>query len=566
VLAQITGKPEPGLGAAEVASLLRELGHRIELSGGSPYKARAYQRAAESLGALTEPLGRLITQGRLREIPGVGAAIEDKIIAFQRTGTHSTLERLREEVPASALELLTIPGLTAQKARKIVYELGIRSLDELEAACRGGELGQIRGLGPALQRSIMHGLEVRREARGGRLIHHASELLAATAANLARSDPDLDRISPAGDVRRGCELPHKLALVARTSSVGEIKTSPVTGEVELTAADPQRYGVALLLATGSEAHVKQLQAVAEGKGLSLGRDGLKRGGKLVSCPEEGDVYAALGLPFIPPELREGADEIMLAQGHLLPELIEAGDIKGVLHCHTDRSDGVNTLAEMAEAAHERGYSYFGVADHSKSAFYAGGLSVEEIEAQHAEVARLNRRWRGKFRILKGIESDILVDGALDYPDDVLSRFDFVVASVHSRFQLDEATQTERLLRAVSHKRTTILGHMTGRMLLRREGYEIDIDRVLRACAEYGVAVEINGNPRRLDLDWRWHRRALEVGCTLSINPDAHSIAELDLMRWGLTMARKGGVPKHRVLNCMDRDTITTFLKARKVRS
>jgi DNA polymerase (family 10) len=353
--------------------------------------------------------------------------------------------------------------------------------------------------------------------------------------------------------------------VAQRSAVGVIKTAPLTNDVELTVADAPRYGVALLLATGCDAHVEQLKALAARKGFALGREGLTRRGKLVPCPEERDVYAALRLPLIPPELREGSDEIALAEEDRLPRLVEAADIRGVLHCHTDRSDGVNTLEEMAVAARERGSGYFGVADHSQSAGYAGGLSLDEIEAQHVEVARLNRRWRGKFRVLKGIESDILADGSLDYPDDVLSRFDFVVASIHSRFRLDAATQTERMLRAVSHKRTTILGHMTGRMLLRREGYEIDIDRVLRACAEHGVAVEINANPHRLDLDWRWHRRAMELGCMLSINPDAHSIAELDLMRWGLMMARKGSVPKERVLNCMDRDEIAAFLKTRKAR-
>jgi DNA polymerase (family 10) len=247
----------------------------------------------------------------------------------------------------------------------------------------------------------------------------------------------------------------------------------------------------------------------------------------------------------------------------LPHLVEAGDLRGVLHCHTTASDGGNTLEEMAEAARGRGYGYFGVADHSQSAGYAGGLSLEAIAAQHAEADRLNRRWRGKFRILKGIESDILVDGSLDYPDEILETFDFVVASVHSRFRLDAEAQTARILEAVANPYTTVLGHMTGRLLLRREGYEIDVERVLQACAEHGVAVEINANPHRLDLDWRWHRRALELGCTLSINPDAHSIAELDLTRWGLAVARKGGVPKERVLNAMDLNAMQGFLKARR---
>jgi DNA polymerase (family 10) len=553
-------KNDQGLDAAAVAGLLRELGQRLELTADSPFKAKDYYRAAESLGALTEPLGDVIRRGRLREVPGVGPAIAEKIVAIHETGTHRMLERLRSEVPSSALELLTIPGLSTAKVRQIVKEHGIQDIGELEKACRADKLAGIRGFGPALQRKILDGIEMRRRGGGQRLIHHAEALLSATAANLARSHPDLEQITPAGDFRRGCELVHHLALVARVKGLGDIRTASANKHVELTVADEPRYGVALLLATGSAAHVEALRALAQRKRLSLGTNGLKRGKNLIPCPTEEDVYAALGLPFIPPELREGADEVALAMEGRLPSLVEAGDIRGILHCHTDRSDGVNTLEEMAEATRERGYAYFGVADHSRSAGYAGGLSVEEIEAQHAEIDRLNRRWRGKFRILKGIESDILPDGSLDYPDEVLSRFDFVVASVHSRFRMSRAEQTERILRAVSNPHTTILGHMTGRMLLRREGYELDIDRVLQACAEHGVAVEINANPHRLDLDWRWHRRALELGCMFSINPDAHSIAELDLMRWGIAMARKGGVPRERVLNCMEAARTIRFMK------
>jgi DNA polymerase (family X) len=239
--------------------------------------------------------------------------------------------------------------------------------------------------------------------------------------------------------------------------------------------------------------------------------------------------------------------------------VELADIRGVLHAHTDQSDGANTLEEMAQAARKRGYDYFGVADHSKSAHYAGGLSLEQIQQQHAEIDQLNAGLEGSFRIFKGIESDILADGSLDYPDDVLRQFDFVVGSIHGQFRMDRAAQTERLLRAVGNPFTTILGHMTGRQLLRRSGYDVDVERVLKACADHGVAVEINANPWRLDLDWRWHQRALELGCIFSINPDAHSIAELDLMRWGLAMARKGGISADRVLNAFDLPSFSQWL-------
>jgi DNA polymerase (family 10) len=245
---------------------------------------------------------------------------------------------------------------------------------------------------------------------------------------------------------------------------------------------------------------------------------LHRARKVIARTEE-EIYAALGLAFIEPELREGKDEIALAVEQDLPKLVTDKDLRGILHAHTDRSDGVDTLEVMAEATRARGYHYFGVADHSKSAHYAGGLSVDEIDAQHAEIDRLNKRYGKSFRILKGIESDILADGALDYPDEVLARFDFVVASVHGRFKLDRKTQTQRVIRAVENPFTTILGHMTGRQLLRRPGYEVDIEAILAACPQHGVAVEINANPWRLALDWRWHRRALAFGCMMSINPD-----------------------------------------------
>ena len=297
--------------------------------------------------------------------------------------------------------------------------------------------------------------------------------------------------------------------------------------------------------------------------MSLDAEGLRRGGKVIAAGTEEEIYEALGLAFIEPELREGRGEIALAKKNRLPHLVRYEDIRGILHAHTNASDGVHTLKQMAEATRKRGFSYFGVADHSKSAHYAGGLTVEQIAAQHEAIEELNARYDPGFRIFKGIESDILADGSLDYPDEILSHFDFVVASVHSQFRKDRAAQTDRILRAVANPHTTILGHMTGRQLLRRPGYEVDVERILAACAEYGVAVEINANPWRLDLDWRWHQKAIEIGCWFSVNPDAHSTAEIDLIKWGVAMARKGGVPKDRVLNALDVTGFSAHLEARK---
>jgi DNA polymerase (family X) len=551
----------PELDTPQVINLLREFGQRVALRGGNPYRAKAYARAAESLGTLTVPLAEVIRHGRLRELPGVGEAIAEIVTRLHCTGTHPGLESMRKDIPAGVLELLAIPGLRPEKVLKLYKELGIASLADIEVAAKGDRLKGIKGLGPALQAKILQGIATARQGEGRRHMHRAALLLESAEARLRQAHPELKRVTPAGDFRRGCELVSDLSLVVEAAAAddGTIGSGTHLG-IHLT--DPAHYGITLLRATGSASHLEQLEGLAVRKGLTLDAIGLHRGRKVVARAE-GEIYEALGLPFIEPELREGSDEIALAMKHALPKLVTDQDVRGILHAHTDRSDGVDTLEVMAEATRGRGYQYFGVADHSKSAHYAGGLTVEEVEAQHAEIDNLNKRFGKSFRILKGIESDILADGSLDYPDEVLARFDFVVASVHGRFKLDRKTQTERIIRAVENPFTTILGHMTGRQLLRRPGYEVDVEAILAACAEHGVAVEINANPWRLDLDWRWHRRALALGCMMSINPDAHSTDELDLTHWGVEMARKGGVPAERVLNVLPLPDLLQHLKRRK---
>ena len=287
----------------------------------------------------------------------------------------------------------------------------------------------------------------------------------------------------------------------------------------------------------------------------------------MAAGSESEIYDELGLQYIEPELREGLDEIEQAAAHKIPALVVAEDLRGVLHAHTIASDGVDTLEAMAQASLAQGYQYIGITDHSKTAHYAGGLTVEEIEQQHTEIDRLNQTFGDRFHIFKGIESDILPDGSLDYPDEVLRRFDFIIGSIHGQFRLDRQVQTERLVRAASNPLVTVIGHMTGRQLLRRPGYDLDIERVLAACAEHGVAVEVNGNPWRLDLDWRWLRHGLELGCSFSINPDAHSTGEIaSSTRWGLAIARKSGMPADRVINAFDRAAFGQFLHRRKERA
>jgi DNA polymerase (family X) len=548
------------LNSNEIANLLREFGRRAMLYGGNPYRAKAFIRAAERVALLPKSIDDMITQNRLQEIPGVGEAIAAVITELARTGTTPSLERMRGDVPATVLEMLSLPGLRPEKVMKLHKKLGINTLAELEAAAKQDRLRTAKGFGQALQRKILAALEARQDLNSSRHLHKAEELLEAARATLNKSELGLKNLQIAGDFRRGSELVNDLALVAEKPAS---RTSRLRfGDLTVHVAKRSRLGGALLFATGSEAHLKQLRKLAAKKGYELEPDGLYRDGRLVAARSEEDIYQALGLEFIEPELREGREEIRLSQRGRLPKLIKNDDIKGILHAHTDGSDGVHTLRQMAEAARKRGYTYFGVADHSKSAHYAGGLNLDEIQVQHAEIDELNREYGDDFRIFKGIESDILPDGCLDYPEEVLKKFDFVVASVHGQFRKDRAAQTERILNAVANPYTTILGHMTGRQLLRRPGYEVDVERILGACAEHGVAVEINANPWRLDLDWRWHQAALKRGCMFSINPDAHSTKEIDLVKWGVVMARKGGVPAERVINTLDLPSFRAYLEAR----
>src|SRR4051812_3211934 len=360
-------------------------------------------------------------------------------------------------------------------------------------------------------------MEPGRTPKPPRHIHRAAALLDAAKKNLARSDLTLTRISEAGDFRRGSELVSNLAIVAQSARLENGPAVLKSGDLSVHLTDKKRYGITQLFATGSGHHLDALREIAKNKGLEITENGVRRGKKVIAGESEAEIYKALGLQYIEPELREGRGEVALAAANELPKLVADKDIRGILHAHTDRSDGVHTLEQMADATRKRSYEYFGVADHSKSAHYAGGLAVEEIEEQQAEADRLNKKYGGKFRIFKGIESDILADGSLDYPDEVLRRFDFIVASVHGQFRLERAKQTERILKAVKNPFVTILGHMTGRQLLRRPGYEVDIEKILKACAKHGVAVEINSNPWRLDLDWRWYQRAIELGCMFSID-------------------------------------------------
>jgi DNA polymerase (family 10) len=548
--------------AQEIANLLVEIGRRAQLEGGNPYKAKAYLRAAEGLRHLARPLEDLIEAGQLQEVSGIGEAIARRIMTLHRQRSDPWLEKSRAKHPAGLLELLAIPGLKPSSVLKLHQTLGVCSIQDLEEAVQADRLKSTKGLGPALQRKILAGLDIARAGRNQLRMNRADEVLANTIADLRRHRPELKDIIVAGDLRRSCEVISDLSLAATAVSARDTSIERA-GNVSVYVAPPDRSAASLLYATGSRAHIAQLQGLAREKGFSLTLEGLSKRSRLLPLRSEAAIYGALGLPLIPAELREGTDEIALAQIGELPGLVEASELKGLLHVHTDFSDGLNTLEQMAEAARGLGYTYLGISDHSQSAHYAGGLRPDAIRRQHADIDVLNRRYGKTFRILKGIESDIRTDGSLDYPDHVLARFDFVIASVHSQFRLDAAAQTTRIVKAVENRFTTILGHPTGRLLLRRPGYQVHMERILAACGQAGVAVEINCNPNRLDLDWRWHRRALELECMLSINADAHSIRELELVKWGVATARKGGVPKARVLNALSLEKLLAHCRRRR---
>lgn len=553
------------LPAPAVATLLEEIARRMELVGVMKFKVRAYETAAMNLRTISEPLDRLIARGELTSIPGVGNAIAEKIATLHSTGTHPSLEQLRQQCPPGVLDMMRVPGVGPKKALALHEKLQISSLEELRAACNAGRLAGEKGFGARMQAKVLNNLDFAQELEGLIRLNRASARAAGVVESIQARYPQLTQVLPVGDLRRGCEVCRGLifAVSGPDQLVAQIQEANLPN---IVAAVPERFGAALLFATGSESHLKALGALAREKGLTLSESGLRRGRTELPCAKEAEIYAAIGLPYIEPELREGRDEIAWARENRLPRLVTESDLRGVLHCHTNFSDGIDTLAAMAAAARKRGLHYFGVCDHSQSAGYAGGLKFEKVLEQHKLADALNTKHGAKgFRVFKGIESDILQNGALDYPDEQLAAFDFIVASVHSRFALSRDEQTARILNAVKNPFTTILGHCTGRLLLKRKGYDVDVEAILKACAEHGVAVEINADPHRLDLDWRWHQRALELGCMLSINPDAHDTLALSYLKWGTLMARKGGVPAERVLNCLMLAGIEKHFRGRKRR-
>lgn len=566
----------------EIAEVLAGVAVLMELKGENPFRCRAYQNAARQVEALDREVKDLLEAGELSGVRGIGRGIAEDIAELLATGRLGLYEDLRASVPAGLIEMLGISGLGPKRVRAIHETLGIETLGELEAACREGRVSGLPGFGEKTQANILAGIEALRRHQGLYLFCDAM-LAAEGVCERLRRHPSVGRIAIAGALRRRKEVTKDIDLVASARDAGALmdafvhlaEVASVTAKGRTKTSVALRSGIradlrvvaeaefpyALHHFTGSREHNTLMRGRAKGMGLKMNEYGLFRGERLVRCGDEAEVFEALGLSYIPPELREGTDEIEAAERGELPRLVEPEDLKGVLHAHTNASDGSNTLEEMGRAAQERGYAYIAICDHSRSLGVANGLSVERLRRQGEEIDRLNRKLKG-ITILKGVESDILPDGSLDYDERVLETLDVVVASVHSQMKMSAEKATERLIRAIRHPHTTILGHATGRLLLRREGYPIQVERVLDALAECGVALEFNANPYRMDLDWRYLRGAKERGVKVAINPDAHSVEEIAYMGLGVGTARKGWLTKEDVLNAMTFKEFMRYLQSR----
>jgi DNA polymerase (family X) len=569
--------------AREIADFLEEYCTLLELSGADSFRLRAYTNAVRIFENLDADLADLIERDALTEIKGVGKSVAALVGEYARTDSAAAYEKLKSEVPQGVLDMLRVPGLGPRKIMAIRSELQIENLEALEQACRDGRLDQLKGFGKKTQENILKGIEyIRRyqdRSRADLARESAEPLLAAL-----RAHPATQRVEVAGSLRRrresvkdidfvlSSQAPEAAAELFTThESVGEIVQRGQTKsavrlhnglQADLRVVADDEFPYILHHFTGSKEHNVELRARAIDLGLKINEYGLFRGEERIDCIDEAAFFKVLGLDYIPPELREGLGEIAAAANGELPELINEQDMRGMLHLHSNYSDGADSIAAMAQAVQQRGYTYMGMSDHSQSAAYAGGLKVDAVRRQWDEIDALNEEL-APFHIFKGIESDILGDGSLDYEDDILEQFDFVVASVHSQFNLKREAMTARIIRAIEHPATTIVGHLTGRLLLEREGYDVDIDAIIAAAARARVSIEINAHPARLDMDWRHVKKARDQGVKITVNTDAHRLSGLDYLSYGIGCARKGWLRREDVPNTLELDAFRQYLQERR---
>jgi len=574
---------------ADIVNVLESIARLLELKGENPFKIRAYTNAARVVETFPGDIFQAAADGKLTEIPGIGKAIAEKITELTTTGKLEFIEKLQAEFPKEIFELFDVQGLGAKKIKILYDKLQVFSIEALKAACDDGRVAALAGFGEKTALNIRRAIDQRKAHAGSHLlgdaVSNAEQLLEEF-----RAHPDASRVSIAGSYRRRKEIVHDLDFIVSTKNPEAVSNfftahplvesvlarGPTKSSVrlrsglqcDLRVVTDEQYPFAINYFTGSKEHNIVMRGRALDRGWTLNEyriapaEGAKKSGPLPAIREERDLYRALGLGYIEPELREDRGEFEAAEHGTLPELIELVNLRGTFHNHTTASDGHSSLAEMAAAARELGLEYLGIADHSKSSVQAHGLDAGRLAAQGREIADLNKEFQG-FRLFKGVECDILRDGSLDFPDEVLATFDYVVASVHAAFTLPEAEMTRRIIRAISNPYVTFLGHLTGRLLLTREPYRVDIPAIIEAAAGTGTVIELNGNPRRLDMDWRWWPLAKEKGVQCVINPDAHDTGNLQHLWFGVAAARKGWLTRADVINCLPLGRIEARLAAKQ---
>ncbi|HUR79526.1 MAG TPA: PHP domain-containing protein [Thermoanaerobaculia bacterium] len=542
-----------------VARTLDDISRYIELSDSNPFKARAFEKAARAVEKLDEDVEDLVARGAILEVSGVGKATGAIIEELVRTGTSRYLEELRDQYPPGIFELLRVPKLGLKKIAQMHKELGIGSLEDLEEALHDGSVAKLKGFGAKTAEQILKGIEFARMRESQFLLPVGLEAGESIRERLADLD-EVENAEVSGSVRRRLEVIRNVNIVVVTKKPQVVAEKLADVVANLTPIDertykgqtrgeldvifhltpPNEFGSTMLRTTGSAAFVEAF-------------------GTIANAAKEEDAFKKAGFTYVEPERRESTDDLKLKKR---TKLVDVADLRGTFHVHTTFSDGRNTVQEMLGAAHGRGWEYVGISDHSVIAYYAGGLTEEKLKAQHAEIAK-QEKGVAPMRVFRGSEADILPDGTMDYGKRILSKFDFVVASVHSQFKMDVDAMTDRILRAMDDPHVTFLGHLTGRLLLSREGYKVDYDRIFDKAAETGVMIEINGNPRRLDVDWRYLRKAVDRGVMFSIHPDAHSIGEYNAVVTGTWVARKGGLaPKH-IFNTKSVEEVAEFFAAKK---
>lgn len=561
----------------EVAWVFYELADLLEFKGEDFFKVRAYRNAARKIAALEEPLEEIRRRGMLGKIPGIGKNIAAKIDEMMATGGLTKYRELQQEIPPGLPAIMSLPGIGPKKARVLWEGIGVTTVEELREAARAGRVRKLPGMGAKSENEILRNIGMQKE-RHGRVLLSTARDLAEEMAGYLKMVPGVSRVEVGGSLRRWQETAGDIDLVAASAEPENVTAAlaahPRVKEVlsrdgkfirvltrwnipvDLVAVPEKAFWPALLQSTGSKEHYRRLGEMAAEQDFSL--DGLAGAG----LKDEEGIYQRLGLPHIPPELRENRGEIEAARAGKLPHLVNLGDIRGDLHVHTTWSDGQHTLEQMVARAREKGYHYLAVTDHSPSLKIARGLSLERLQAQHREIAELNEKLED-FTVFTGIEVDILPGGSLDCPEDILKEAGLVVASVHSAFKQDRETMTKRILSAVESEHVDIIGHLTGRLLGHREGYALDVERVLEAAAKTGTALEINSSPDRLDLNDVHARRAKEAGAKLAINTDAHDRKRLNEMIYGVAVARRAWLEPSDIINTLPLEKLQKFLKEKK---